>query len=172
MRSPFTKAQGMTIDHGIVLVDDTSSSEALYVGMTRGRDANEAWVRTEHLDDNHLDLFEQAIGRNRTERPGIEHLAPPDGRAHEERWTDLAHKAREIVAGRFSPGHGQPEPAAEVELDDGLDVGWQRIVATGAEGRDVVPLSLRPCTLSRTAITAAHSAGPSPAAAAEVYGLG
>lgn len=41
------KAQGMTVDHGIVLADETTSELGLYVGMTRGRHANHAIVATD-----------------------------------------------------------------------------------------------------------------------------
>jgi len=42
------KAQGMTVDHGIVLADAATSELGLYVGMTRGRHANHALVATDH----------------------------------------------------------------------------------------------------------------------------
>jgi UvrD-like helicase C-terminal domain len=38
------KAQGATVDHALVVVDDATSAEHLYVGMTRGRHTNHAMV--------------------------------------------------------------------------------------------------------------------------------
>lgn len=44
------KAQGVTVDTAVVVVDETTSAEALYVGMTRGRDDNTALVCCDALD--------------------------------------------------------------------------------------------------------------------------
>lgn len=40
-------AQGATVDRSLVLVDGSTSSEALYVGMTRGREENHVYVAQE-----------------------------------------------------------------------------------------------------------------------------
>lgn len=42
--SPGTANQGITVDHGICVVEATSSRAGFYVGMTRGRVSNVAWV--------------------------------------------------------------------------------------------------------------------------------
>jgi hypothetical protein len=47
------KAQGLTVDRGILLVDETTRAEAAYVGMTRGRLSNHAYVICEHEADEH-----------------------------------------------------------------------------------------------------------------------
>ncbi|MBW3616085.1 MAG: ATP-binding domain-containing protein, partial [Actinobacteria bacterium] len=47
------KAQGVTVDEAVVVVDETTTAEALYVGMTRGRHDNTAVVCTEALDLEH-----------------------------------------------------------------------------------------------------------------------
>jgi len=49
------KAQGVTVDQGLVVVDDTTTAEALYVGMTRGRHTNTALVSVDTLDLDHHD---------------------------------------------------------------------------------------------------------------------
>jgi conjugative relaxase-like TrwC/TraI family protein len=41
------KAQGLTVDEGIVVADASMAAESLYVGMTRGRSANRVMVVTE-----------------------------------------------------------------------------------------------------------------------------
>jgi ATP-dependent exoDNAse (exonuclease V) alpha subunit len=38
------KAQGQTVDEAIALVDEAMTSQQLYVAMSRGRDANRAFV--------------------------------------------------------------------------------------------------------------------------------
>jgi ATP-dependent exoDNAse (exonuclease V) alpha subunit len=47
------KGQGLTVDQGIVVVDQATSAEHLYVGMTRGRHHNLACVITEPAGDEH-----------------------------------------------------------------------------------------------------------------------
>jgi thymidine kinase len=47
------KAQGVTVDEGVLVVDGSTSSEHLYVGMTRGRHHNLACVDTEAARDEH-----------------------------------------------------------------------------------------------------------------------
>ena len=119
------KAQGMTVDHGIVLVDGSTSSEALYVGMTRGRHTNDAWVRTEHLGEDHLEIFANAVGRDTTERAAVDYLIKPDARTYEERMADISKRTRELINGTSEQRYtSPPETQAEIEIDDGMDIGW------------------------------------------------
>ena len=50
------KAQGSTIDRGIVLVDEQMTSQQLYVAMSRGREMNAALVVEQRCDPG-LDVF-------------------------------------------------------------------------------------------------------------------
>ena len=47
------KAQGLTVDRAVLVADDRTTAEVLYVGMTRGRRSNTALVVTDHLDLEH-----------------------------------------------------------------------------------------------------------------------
>ena len=47
------KAQGVTIDRAVLVADDATTAEALYVGVTRGRDHNTALVVCDNLDPDH-----------------------------------------------------------------------------------------------------------------------
>ena len=47
------KAQGVTVDQAVLVVDRATSAEHLYVGMTRGRHDNQACVVTEPAGDEH-----------------------------------------------------------------------------------------------------------------------
>jgi conjugative relaxase-like TrwC/TraI family protein len=47
------KAQGVTVDQGVLVVDPSTSAEHLYVGMTRGRHHNLACVNIEPRGDEH-----------------------------------------------------------------------------------------------------------------------
>lgn len=44
------KAQGITVDRSLMVIDETTTAEALYVGMTRGRGDNTALVCCDSLD--------------------------------------------------------------------------------------------------------------------------
>lgn len=48
------RAQGLTTDTAHVLVDSTMTSETFYVAMTRGRDANTAYVAVDKPDASHV----------------------------------------------------------------------------------------------------------------------
>jgi len=73
------KAQGITVDDAIVLVDDTTTAESLYVGMTRGRASNTALAVTHDLGDDHpdhghvepIDVLLTALGREAAEHAAI-----------------------------------------------------------------------------------------------------
>jgi hypothetical protein len=47
------KAQGLTVDHAILVVDEHTTAEGLYVGMTRGRSTNVALAVCEEADVEH-----------------------------------------------------------------------------------------------------------------------
>ncbi len=47
------KAQGITVDEAVLVVDRATTAEHLYVGMTRGRHHNQACVITEPAGDEH-----------------------------------------------------------------------------------------------------------------------
>ena len=123
------KAQGVTVDHSIMLVDETTSAEALYVGMTRGRQMNEAFVWVDDPDQDHVAVFESAVSRDTTEDAALDTWAqntPADERTAEEIEADLVAIARQLIYGDnppepLSPPHVQ---TAAIEIDDGMDIGW------------------------------------------------
>jgi conjugative relaxase-like TrwC/TraI family protein len=47
------KAQGLTVEKAVLITDERTTAESLYVGMTRGRRANTALVVTDSLDLEH-----------------------------------------------------------------------------------------------------------------------
>lgn len=74
------KAQGLTTDEALLVVDRATTAEHLYVGLTRGRTSNLAVVVTEPLDDGHRhfpaptahDVLVAALGRSGAERSATE----------------------------------------------------------------------------------------------------
>jgi hypothetical protein len=76
------KAQGLTVDRAVLIADDTTTAEALYVGMTRGRHANTALVITDTADLDHTPTEERtarevltgALQRVSSERSATEEL--------------------------------------------------------------------------------------------------
>ncbi len=77
------KAQGVTVDQAVLVVDRATSAEHLYVGLTRGRLANHATVVCEPADTEHPsrqvptahDVLAAALGRSSA--GALRHRNPP-----------------------------------------------------------------------------------------------
>ena len=75
------KAQGVTVDRALVVVDDSTTAEALYVGMTRGRHDNTALVSADSLHEEDHDapaeaheVLAAALTRSAAEQAAIDAL--------------------------------------------------------------------------------------------------
>ena len=74
------KSQGVTTDQAVLVVDQATTAEHLYVGLTRGRQHNLVCVACEPLDDGHrrhlapsaADVLRAALGRSGNELSAIE----------------------------------------------------------------------------------------------------
>jgi len=72
------KAQGLTVDCAVAVIDETTTAESLYVAMTRGRHDNTALVCLDALDHDHhdpptaaTDVLAAAIGRHSAEQAAL-----------------------------------------------------------------------------------------------------
>jgi conjugative relaxase-like TrwC/TraI family protein len=63
--------QGRTVDTALVLIDTPTDSRGVYTPMTRGRNANHAYVATEE-NQAALDVLTQAVTRDWIDRPAVE----------------------------------------------------------------------------------------------------
>lgn len=111
------KAQGMTVDHAVVHVDDTTSAEALYVAMSRGRRSNHAFVGTTEAAADPAEVFRAAVGRDTTELSALGYLRHHDPDHSGEREAELRADIASHHDGRrraTSDEHG---------IDDGMDHG-------------------------------------------------
>jgi conjugative relaxase-like TrwC/TraI family protein len=74
------KAQGVTVDRALLVADDTTTAEALYVGMTRGRHDNTVLVRCDRDFEHHdtptpaRDMLTAALGRASAEEAALSAL--------------------------------------------------------------------------------------------------
>ncbi len=77
------KAQGLTVDQSILLVDEATTAEGLYVGMTRGRSSNVALAVCDDADVEHrqpsalrseTEVVLAAMGRSAAEVAALEAL--------------------------------------------------------------------------------------------------
>ena len=84
-------SQGITVDRGICVIEPSSSRAGIYVGMTRGRGHNTAWIIDPVGNLDAAEAFADAIAR------------PPNART--------AHATR----ARLSDAKGLTPPAREVE---------------------------------------------------------
>jgi len=62
--------QGRTVDAALLLVDGPTDSRGVYTPMTRGRDANHAYVLVED-NETALDVITQAIARDWIDQPAV-----------------------------------------------------------------------------------------------------
>jgi hypothetical protein len=116
------RAQSLTTDTAHLVLTPGSSREALYVGMTRGRDANHTWVTTTPTgSDRHdtpglhqrppspLDVLQQTLATTSIEPSATEHLDTLY-RAAQHSWTHR-YPSRPAPAPRprhVAPGHPAP----------------------------------------------------------------
>jgi hypothetical protein len=80
--------QGRTVDVGLLLIDSQTDSRGIYTPMTRGREANHAYIVTED-NQTALDALTQAISREWIDRPAIARrlqLDPHHSRQPHPRW--------------------------------------------------------------------------------------
>ena len=63
-------SQGRTVDVALLLVDSPTDSRGVYTPMTRGREANHAYVVTE-INQTALDVLGEAISRDWIDRPAL-----------------------------------------------------------------------------------------------------
>jgi conjugative relaxase-like TrwC/TraI family protein len=75
------KAQGVTVDRAVLVADDATTAEVLYVGMTRGRHHNTALVVCDNLDLEQRDpappaaeVLAAALGRVSAEQAALDVL--------------------------------------------------------------------------------------------------
>lgn len=116
------KAQGVTVDHALLVADDTTTAEALYVGMTRGHHNNTALVVVDTLDPdleqrrgaptNARDLLVSAMGRVASEEAAITALRST--LAASESLAVLAPRLANVQAeiARETPDNPEPNSAA------------------------------------------------------------
>ncbi|MGK0741809.1 MobF family relaxase [Leucobacter sp. Z1108] len=97
------RAQGVTVDTSHVLVDPSMTRENLYVALTRGKDANLAYVATDTPDDAHAHSHEVEDMEEAARRVlyGVLHHSGAELSVHEtiqaeqERWGSILQLAAE-----------------------------------------------------------------------------
>ncbi|MBE1876118.1 MobF family relaxase [Myceligenerans pegani] len=99
------RAQGITVDSARVLLGPTASRENAYVALTRGREANHAYIPTDQPDPNHThapgapEIEEEptpaSILARVLRRPGAEPAAHQARHDERERWTSIRQIAAE-----------------------------------------------------------------------------
>ncbi|MFH5824703.1 MobF family relaxase [Georgenia sp. AZ-5] len=94
------RAQGLTVDISHVVVSAATTRENLYVSMTRGRDANIAYVALDEPDESHAtpqpaDVTAQTVLYGVLKHSGPELSAHQTASAEHDRWTGIAQLAAE-----------------------------------------------------------------------------
>lgn len=95
------RAQGLTVDTAHVLLSPRITREHLYVAMTRGRDANTAYVALDQPDETHLGpepdegVTATTVLHGVLRHVGAEHSAHQVIAAEQQTWTSIAQLAAE-----------------------------------------------------------------------------
>ncbi|KAE8765398.1 relaxase domain-containing protein [Georgenia thermotolerans] len=94
------RAQGLTVDTSHVVVSGSTTRENLYVSMTRGRNANIAYVALDEPDDSHgtpqpADVSARTVLYGVLKHSGLELSAHQTISAEHDRWTGSAQLAAE-----------------------------------------------------------------------------
>jgi conjugative relaxase-like TrwC/TraI family protein len=134
------KAQGLTVDRSILLVDERTSAEGLYVGMTRGRSSNVALVICDDAGAEHgqrgpsrseTEVVLAAMGRSSAEVAALEALR--EAFARSESLATLAPRLANLDAWI----------AKEMPPDRSRELGW------ASDGLDHARRHCRPGHLTR-----------------------
>ncbi|HSH61449.1 MAG TPA: hypothetical protein VK988_17760, partial [Acidimicrobiales bacterium] len=134
------KAQGLTVDRSILLVDERTTAEGLYVGMTRGRSSNLALAICDDTDAEHAsagpvrsaeEVVLAAMGRSAAEVAALEALREVFARS--ESLATLAPRLANLDAWITK----------EIPPDRSRELGW------AAEGLDHARRHCRPGHLTR-----------------------
>ncbi len=134
------KAQGLTVDRSILLVDERTTAEGLYVGMTRGRTSNVALAIFDGGDAEHVppgqlrsetEVLLAAMARSAGEVSALEALR--EAFARSESLATLAPRLANLNAWI----------ARETPTDRSRELGW------AAEGLDHARRHCRPGSLTR-----------------------
>jgi conjugative relaxase-like TrwC/TraI family protein len=96
-------SQGRTVDVALLLVDAPTDSRGVYTPMTRGREANHAYVITED-NQTALDVLSQALGRDWIDQPAVARRLQLD--PHHSRQV-TPHPSRQVT----------PHPSRQLEPD-------------------------------------------------------
>jgi conjugative relaxase-like TrwC/TraI family protein len=94
------RAQGITVDTAHVVVSSATTRENFYVSMTRGSDANTAYVALDHPDEIHAppepdDVTARTVLHGVLRHSGAELSAHQTITAEHEQWSSLAQLAAE-----------------------------------------------------------------------------
>ena len=132
------RAQGDTVDTAHVVVRAQTSREVLYVGMTRGRDANTAYVCTDDADDEYgadQQWTPRAVLATVLARTSSEMSAHQTIRAEQERAGSIAQLAAEYDT-IAQQAHRQRRAAlAEAAPGDDTALAWAVPVAAATAPR-------------------------------------
>lgn len=91
--------QGRTVDVALLLIDTPTDSRGIYTPLTRGRDANHAYVVVED-NQNATDVLAQALSREWIDYPAIARRSQLDldrARERPDPVDDNTHAARERI---------------------------------------------------------------------------
>jgi AAA domain len=123
------KAEGLTVDHGIVLADEAMSELGLYVGMTRGRHTNLALVVTDAAEaeygrrgrpENACEVLARVLQRETAERSATESLFETISPDSFQRLSTSLEDIIPMVNGRANRDHAERDDQYRDDNDQEL----------------------------------------------------
>ena len=114
--------QGRTVDTALLLVDTPTDSRGVYTPMTRGREANHAYVVVED-NQTALDVLTQAIARDWIDQPAVARRAQLDPRPRtrqlpdpgdEDEFAELERHVRRRIDERGTSPRGRSARQGEI----------------------------------------------------------
>ena len=114
------KAQGLTVDRSVLVVDETTTAETLYVGLTRGRYDNTALACTDAADIDHHASEPPPAGRDLL-ATALARTASEDAATVELRRALAASESLAVLAPRLANVDAQiqrempPDPSIDLE---------------------------------------------------------
>ena len=157
------KAQGSTVDRGIVLVDEQMTAQQLYVAMSRGREMNAALVVEERCDPG-VDVFWRSrrltpveLLANVIRRDGAERSAHDVARENLAHMEDIGLLGHLLTEGRrdLDERAGPDRNAQIVALRPRADVQHAKLELTGAQSS--LQRAEERCKRAETALVAANT---------------
>jgi thymidine kinase len=125
--STINRAQGATVEEAHVIIDERTNAKQLYVGMTRGRNANHVHTAPPAFDPDHHGPLDSAHPWTPTDAVVQALQRQPDHRSAISRRRQLREMALETQTDRMAPPSASTEPVPGDEASARVSAAMRRL---------------------------------------------